>query len=62
MNMISASITAGNSNYSYVRPSLTVAPYAIANSLPYYLVSDINIFDTNSPYNTSLFFFFGGQT
>ena len=58
---LGASSIAGNSNFSYVRPSLTVAPYAIANSLPYYLVSDINIFDANSPYDTSQFFFFGGQ-
>ena len=29
----------GNFNVSYVRPSLTILPYAIANNLPYYLVS-----------------------
>jgi hypothetical protein len=28
---------------SYVRPSLTVLPYAIANNLPYYLVSSFSI-------------------
>jgi hypothetical protein len=63
--------TAGNSNFSYVRPSLTVEPYAIANNLPYYLVSDIKLFDPsllnpnpdNNPYpaeivNTNKFFFF----
>lgn len=46
---------------SYVRPSLTIEPYAIANNLPYYLVSNIEICDvTNSPQETSRFFFFGG--
>jgi hypothetical protein len=62
--------TKGNSDFSYVRPSLTVAPYAIANNLPYYLVSSIDLFDPrplNSPLSTqneivdtSKFFFFGG--
>jgi hypothetical protein len=33
------------SNFSYVRPSLTVEPYAIANNLPFYLVSNFAIFD-----------------
>jgi hypothetical protein len=37
--------TAGNPDVSYIRTSLTVAPYAIANNLPYYLVSNIDIFD-----------------
>jgi hypothetical protein len=55
-----AYITAGNSNFSYVRPSLTVEPYAIANNLPYYLVSDVEIFDANSPKATSNKFFSGG--
>jgi hypothetical protein len=49
-----------NPNFSYVRPSLTVEPYAIANNLPYYLVSGIEIFDPNSPQLTSNFFFTGG--
>ena len=40
---------------------MTVAPYAIANNLPYYLVSDINIFDSKSPQDTIRFFFFGGK-
>lgn len=56
-----AYITAGNSNFSYVRPSLTVLPYAIANNLPYYLVSDFELFDNNSPQDTSEFFFKGGK-
>jgi hypothetical protein len=35
---------------SYVRPSLTVLPYAIANSLPYYLVAGFSIgTDPNNP-------------
>jgi hypothetical protein len=50
----------GNSNFSYVRPSLTVEPYAIANNLPYYLVSGFEIFATSSPQSTSDFFFKGG--
>ncbi|MGO9015441.1 MAG: hypothetical protein ACLQF0_10715 [Dissulfurispiraceae bacterium] len=53
-------VIAGNPNSSYVRPSLTVEPYAIANNLPYYLVSGLEIFNiTNSPQLTSNFFFFG---
>ncbi len=51
----------GNSNFSYVRPSLTVEPYAIANNLPYYLVSGFELFDPNSPQLTSDFFFTGGR-
>ena len=54
-------VIAGASDSSYVRPSLTVEPYAIANNLPYYLVSNLEMFDiTNSPQETSQFFFFGG--
>jgi hypothetical protein len=48
----------GNMNFSYVRPSLTVLPYAIANNLPFNLVSDFEIFDNASPVDTSNFFFF----
>ena len=51
-------VIAGNSNFSYVRPSLTVWPYAIANNLPYYLVSEFEIFANGSPQLTSNFFFF----
>jgi len=49
---------------SYVRPSLTVAPYAIANNLPYYLAANFEIFSQNPPKlasYTSAFFFNGGQ-
>jgi hypothetical protein len=55
-----AYVTAGNSNFSYVRPALTVEPYAIANNLPFYLVSDFEIFDQKSPQMTSNKFFSGG--
>ncbi|MEE9914080.1 MAG: hypothetical protein K4571_20395 [Deltaproteobacteria bacterium] len=34
---------------SYVRPSLTVLPYAVANNLPYYLVAGFYISDPNDP-------------
>ena len=37
---------------------MTVAPYAIANDLPYHLVSDFEIFAKDSPGLTSDFFFF----
>jgi hypothetical protein len=53
--------TPGNFNFSYVRPSLTVEPYAIANNLPYNLVSGIELFDSSSPQATSNFFFTGGR-
>ena len=56
----------GNSNWSYVRPSLTVAPYAIANNLPYNLVAGFELLAVESPKRTSEFFFkngtFSGQT
>lgn len=45
---------------SYVRPSLTVLPYAIANNLPFYLVSSFFISASSDPVaakNTSDFFF-----
>lgn len=56
-----ASIIAGSSNFSYVRPALTVAPYAIANNLPYYLVSEFDLFDPASPASTVQYFFFNPQ-
>ncbi len=59
--VIPGSENAGNSDWSYVRPSLTVQPYAIANDLPYYLVSSFGLIDANSPQLTSNFFFNGGQ-
>lgn len=51
---------AGRSYWSYVRPSLTVEPYAIANQLPYFLVAGLEIFGPNSPRASSNFFFTGG--
>ncbi|MGD0855864.1 MAG: hypothetical protein ABSA18_08690 [Dehalococcoidia bacterium] len=50
--------------WSYVRPSLTVAPYAIANNLPYNLAASFEIFAENPPQlcpNASAFFFTGGK-
>ena len=48
----------GVSTWSYVRPSLTVEPYAIANNLPYRLAAG---FDWDSGQATSNFFFNGGR-
>jgi len=39
----------GGFDVSYVRPSLTVLPYAIANNLPYYLVSGFYIGEATDP-------------
>ncbi|SDK93057.1 hypothetical protein SAMN05660337_1745 [Maridesulfovibrio ferrireducens] len=47
-------------NVSYVRPSLTVWPYAIANNLPYHLVSSFLVMKPNQAKNASDFFFTGG--
>ena len=54
----------GNPFWSYVRPSLTVEPYAIANNLPYGLAASFDLF--SSPLDVQLqqavdFFFFDGQ-
>ena len=46
---------------SYVRPSLTVLPYAVAKNLPYYLVSSFLLFDDNAARLGSDFFFTGGK-
>lgn len=48
-------------NFSYVRPSLSVLPYAIANNLPYYLVSSFQLGDPNTAKLASDFFFTGGK-
>jgi hypothetical protein len=54
-------------NVSYVRPSLTVLPYAIANNLPYYLSADLSLgsafttTDETVAQNTSDYFFTGGK-
>ena len=39
----------GSSNFSYVRPSLTVEPYAIANNLPFNLAASVAVFTQNAP-------------
>jgi len=54
----------GQSYWSYVRPSLTVAPYAIANNLPYNLAASFEILAENAPQpatQASAFFFNGGK-
>jgi hypothetical protein len=55
---------AADFSVSYVRPSLTVLPYAIANNLPYYLVAGFYIGEANDPgvaKATSDFLFTGGN-
>lgn len=62
--------TYGEINYSYVRPSLTLWPYAIANNLPYFLASEFqlsadaykqNPIDVTTAKVTSDYFFTGGK-
>ena len=59
------SFTLGNFDFSYVRPSLTVLPYAIANNLPYNLVASFFIgvdpTDKDEAEATIAFFFNGGN-
>jgi len=50
----------GEIDVSYVRPSLTVLPYAIANHLPYSLVSSFSIIDHDVAQLTSDYFFTEG--
>lgn len=52
---------AGLSAWSYVRPALTVGPYAIANHLPYGLATGFELIAMNSPQLASDYFFNGGQ-
>jgi hypothetical protein len=47
-----------SSAWSYVRPSLTVDPYAIANNLPYHLVSDFELMDLPTVTQATLNYFF----
>ena len=52
-----------NPNLSYVRPSLTAEPYAIANNLPYNLAASVAVFSQNAPVLSTLasaYFFTGG--
>ena len=51
----------GNRYWSNVAPSLTVQPYAIANNLPFHLVTSFLISDTSSPQLAGDFFFRGGK-
>ena len=54
----------GNSDWSYVRPALTVEPYAIANNLPYHLAASFELDAQNPPQlatQASDFFFTGGK-
>jgi hypothetical protein len=53
----------GDHNWSTVAPPLTAVPYAIANNLPYNLVTSFDLSDNNVDQETSTFFFFsnGGQ-
>jgi hypothetical protein len=58
-----AESASGNSTWSYVRPSLTVEPYAIANNLPYDLAASFELIAQNPPQLAtvaSTFFFNGG--
>lgn len=57
-------VMTANFSISYVRPSLTVLPYAIANNLPYHLVASFYIGDPTDPVTakaTSDFLFTGGN-
>ena len=58
-----AESASGDSTWSYVRPSLTVEPYAIANNLPYDLAASFELIAQNPPQLAtvaSTFFFNGG--
>ncbi|MDD5711751.1 MAG: hypothetical protein PHY31_03220 [Smithellaceae bacterium] len=50
----------GAANVAYVRPSLSLVPYAIANNFPYYLVASFDIRDPNEPQLASDYLFTGG--
>ncbi|MGA2902288.1 MAG: hypothetical protein ABSD98_00535 [Candidatus Korobacteraceae bacterium] len=51
----------GDSTWSSVAPPLTAVPYAIANHLPYNLVTSFDLSDPKVAEKTSTFFFSGGQ-
>lgn len=51
---------AGDQYWSGIAPALTVAPYAIANGLPYQLLSSFNQGEANAPQVIRDFFFIGG--
>jgi hypothetical protein len=48
-------------NWSHGTPAMTAEPYAIANNLPYFLVTSFLLSDKDSPQRTSDFFFNGGK-
>ncbi|WP_148212929.1 hypothetical protein [Citrifermentans bemidjiense] len=50
----------GAANIAYVRPSLTIMPYAVANNLPYYLVSSFELGNPDEPRLASNYLFTGG--
>jgi len=57
-------VLAADFSVSYVRPSLTVLPYVIANNLPYYLVASFYIGEATDPgvaQATSDYLFTGGN-
>ena len=51
----------GAATWSTVAPPLTAVPYAIANNLPYNLVTSFDLSDPQVDEKTSAFFFSGGQ-
>ncbi len=53
---------AGDDTWSSVAPALTTEPYAIANNLPYSLVTDFDLTDPKAnAVETSTFFFYNGR-
>jgi hypothetical protein len=51
----------GPTSFSHNTLALTAEPYAIASGLPYTLVSNFLLTDTNGPQEASAYFFQGGQ-
>lgn len=51
---------AGEDYWSILVPAMTVEPYAIANDLPYHLVTSFQLTDSNVAVETSNFFFTNG--
>lgn len=51
----------GDFNWSGLAPAMTVEPYAIANRLPYHLLTTVNWTAGDPGPHTSTFFFTGGQ-
>jgi len=52
------STPSGYFDWSYVRPSLTVEPYAIANNLPYHLVANFELINESVVNQNTVNFFF----